>query len=118
MCALTTGFAKTSLALFYIQLSPQTWWRWCSFGLLFLLAGYNGAIFFTILVDCRPFKRNWDLTIAGSCIDRPTLYVVTAALGIASDVVLLIMPIPMILRLQMPPQQKAGLIAFFAIGSA
>lgn len=117
LCAVTTGFAKTSLALFYRTISPQKWWRLCSYGLLFLLAGYNSAIFFAILFGCRPVKRNWDLTVPGTCIDKPSLYIATAALGIASDLVLLLMPIPMILRLQMPSRQKLGLIIFFAIGS-
>lgn len=54
----------------------------------------------------------------GTCINRPALYIVTAGLGILSDLVLLVLPMPMILRLQMPSRQKAGLVLLFTIGSA
>lgn len=54
----------------------------------------------------------------GSCVDRTAVYICTAALGIATDVILLVMPIPMIVRLQMPSRQKVGLILLFAVGSA
>lgn len=56
--------------------------------------------------------------LEGSCVDRPMVYVCTAGLGILSDLILLVMPLPMILRLQMPRRQKAGLVVLFVIGSA
>ncbi|KAK7424003.1 hypothetical protein QQZ08_008827 [Neonectria magnoliae] len=91
--AIETGFAKISLVLFYNKLSPQRWWRWCC--------------------------KHWTAEMSeGSCINRPAIYIATAALEILSDLVLLVPPIPMIVRLKVPPRQKAGLILLFTIGSA
>ncbi|KAJ4009366.1 hypothetical protein NW752_009668 [Fusarium irregulare] len=117
--AVCTAFSKMTLALFYRKLSPQRWWRWSVYGVLFLVAGYNLAIMLVIIFGCVPFKKSWDLTmLEGSCVDRPMVYVCTAGLGILSDLILLLMPLPMILRLQMPRRQKAGLVVLFVIGSA
>lgn len=108
-----------SLILFYRKLSPQRWWKWSVYFVLFLVAGYNISIFFAIIFGCRPFNKHWDVRVTeGSCVDRPAIYICTAALGIASDLLLLVMPMPMIMRLQMPPRQKAGLVLLFGIGSA
>jgi hypothetical protein len=108
-----------ALALFYRRLSPQRWWKWSVYSVFFLVAGYNLAILLVVLFGCTPFKKSWDLTILeGSCVDRGAVYVCTAALGILSDLVLLVMPLPMILQLQMPRRQKAGLVVLFVIGSA
>lgn len=117
--AVCTAFSKMSLVIFYRKLSPQTWWKWCVYGAFFFVAAYNAAILLATIFGCRPFKKGWDVTVVeGSCIDRAVLYMCTAALGIASDLLLLIMPIPMIVRLQMPSRQKIGLIILFAVGSA
>ncbi|KAM6512932.1 hypothetical protein FSOLCH5_010624 [Fusarium solani] len=108
-----------SLILFYRKLSPQRWWKWSVYFVLFLVAGYNISIFFAIIFGCQPFNKHWDVRVTeGSCVNRPAIYICTAALGIASDLLLLVMPMPMIMRLQMPPRQKAGLVLLFGIGSA
>ncbi|KAF5539722.1 integral membrane protein PTH11 [Fusarium napiforme] len=117
--AVCTACSKMALALFYRRLSPQRWWKWSVYSVFFLVAGYNLAILLVVLFGCTPFKKSWDLTILeGSCVDRGAVYVCTAALGILSDLILLIMPLPMILQLQMPRRQKVGLVVLFVIGSA
>ncbi|KAF5665137.1 integral membrane protein PTH11 [Fusarium heterosporum] len=117
--AVCTAFSKIALTLFYRRLSPQPWWRWSVYGVLFLVAGYNLAILLVIVFGCFPFEKSWDFTVLeGSCVDRSAVYICTAALGIGTDLILLLMPLPMILRLQMPRRQKAGLVVLFAIGSA
>ncbi|KPM44632.1 hypothetical protein AK830_g1897 [Neonectria ditissima] len=117
--AIETGFAKISLVLFYNKLSPQKWWKWSVCGTFILVVGYNVAIFFAVIFGCRPLQKHWTAEMTdGSCVNRPAIYIATAALGIFSDLVLLVLPIPMIVRLQMPPRQKAGLILLFTIGSA
>lgn len=116
--AVETGFTKVSLILFYLKLSPQKRWKWSVYGAFFLVVGYNTAIFFAVIFGCRPIQKHWTVGIEGTCINRPALYIATAGLGILSDLVLLVLPMPMILRLQMPSRQKAGLVLLFTIGSA
>ncbi|RGP73804.1 hypothetical protein FSPOR_1498 [Fusarium sporotrichioides] len=117
--AVCTAFSKMALALFYRKLSPQRWWRWSVYGVLFLVAGYNLTITLVILFGCVPFEKSWDHTmLEGTCVNRPAVYTCTAGLGILSDLILLVMPLPMVLRSQIPRRQKAGLVVLFAIGSA
>jgi hypothetical protein len=115
----TTGFAKLSLLLFYSKVSPARWWMWCTRISIFVLLAYSVAISCAMLFACKSIQRKWDATItAGSCIDRPKLYIAMAALQIMSDGGLIIMLMAMIYKLQMPFWQKIGLIAMFIIGSS
>ncbi|KAF1940627.1 hypothetical protein EJ02DRAFT_435494 [Clathrospora elynae] len=110
--------AKLSLLLFYLTLSHLRWFKLCVYASMFLVVGYNIALVFPLIFACTPFKRNWDITTTdGSCIDRTPLYMATAVLNMITDILLLVLPIPMIVKLQMPRAQKAGLICIFGVGS-
>ncbi|KAL1797158.1 hypothetical protein ACET3X_003764 [Alternaria dauci] len=110
--------AKLSLLFFYLRLSHINWFRICVYASMFLVVGYNIALVFPLIFACTPFRRNWDVTITeGSCIDRTPLYMATAVLNMATDILLLVLPIPMVVKLQMPRAQKAGLICIFGVGS-
>lgn len=87
-------------------------------GTSLVVVSYTIGIFFSLIFACKPIEKSWDVTITtGSCINRPALYITTAVLGVATDVVLLVLPVPMVLKLQMPVLQKAGLLLMFAVGS-
>lgn len=71
-----------------------------------------------LIFPCRPFARAWDATITtGSCINRPAVYVATAVSNIVTDIFILIIPIPIVVNLKIPMQQKIGLACMFAVGS-
>ncbi|POS74112.1 integral membrane protein [Diaporthe helianthi] len=113
-----TGFAKLTLFIFYRRLSPQTWFRRAVHVSILLVISYTTGIFFSVIFACTPVEKSWDIAITtGSCINRPALYISTAVLTVSTDTVLLLLPVPMVLKLQMPPLQKAGLLLMFAIGS-
>lgn len=86
---------------------------------MFLVVGYNIALIFPLIFTCTPVMKNFDVFItAGSCLNRTPLYMATAVLNMATDIILLVLPVPMIVKLQMPRVQKAGLICIFCVGSA
>ncbi|KAM0430954.1 hypothetical protein ACHAPT_005588 [Fusarium lateritium] len=115
--ALFTGFSKLSLVLFYRHLSPQTWWKRCTYVVIGLIIVYNTSIFFAIILSCHPFKRHWDVRVTeGSCGQKIGIWMTTATMGIITDMILLTMPIPMVWGLQLPKRQRIGIIMFFFIG--
>lgn len=115
---LSGSFAKISLLVFYLQLSPQRWFRLSCWATLGLIIGYSVGIFFSLLFACSPIAMSWDVGITeGSCINRPTLYIATAVANILSDIILFILPIPMVIKLQIPLMQKIGLGFIFTVGS-
>lgn len=115
---LCNGFTKLSLLTFYLHLSPQRWWKtavWTSIGIVSL---YTAVITLMLFFHCTPVPKAFDVTITdGSCIDVAILFIATAVSNIVTDVMLFILPIPMVVKLRMGVGQKVGAIIVFGIGS-
>lgn len=85
---------------------------------MFVVVGSSVAIIFCLIFPCRPYRLAWDATITeGWCLDRPAIYVSTAVANIVTDIAILTLPIPMVIKFKIPLQQKVGLAGMFAIGS-
>lgn len=69
-----------------------------------------------ILTICRPVTKFWNRELPGECGDLVTTLIVFGALDVALDVVILLLPIPMVWQLQMPFANKIGLACIFAMG--
>lgn len=113
----TQGFAKLSLLLFYRRLAPFQWFQVAIYIVMFVVVAYTLGIMFSLIFPCKPIASNWDTTISGECINKTGIYIATAVINIATDLALLILPIPILARLQIPGLEKAALIAMFGVGS-
>jgi len=113
-----TALAKLVLLLFYVQLQNQArWFRWATYATMFINIGASTGILLASIFACKPIALGWDLTVQGTCINRPALYEATAALGVIVDLLIISIPVPMVVRLQMSRSKKAGLILMFVLGS-
>ncbi|KAK1658243.1 hypothetical protein BDP55DRAFT_565498 [Colletotrichum godetiae] len=111
------GLTKTSLLTAYLNISPQKWYRNAIMTAIVMVATYTIIIASLLLFHCQPIRTNWDPYAAGTCLNSAVLYMAIAVSNIVSDVVLFIIPIPMVLRLQMRPAVKVGAVLMFGIGS-
>ncbi|KAM3540073.1 hypothetical protein ARSEF1564_006989 [Beauveria bassiana] len=115
---LCNGFTKLSLLCIYLQLSPQRCFRLATWLSIVLVALYTVAIAIIMLFHCNPVRKAFDLRIqTGACLDAGILYMATAVSNILTDVMLFLLPTPMVLRLEMDRAQKMGAIAIFGIAS-
>lgn len=111
--------AKTALCLFYGRLDPSVIYQIAIKVTLFIIVGAYTSVFFSLLFACRPVAASWDpmLLPTAQCLNQGAIYITTAVVGIATDVLLLALPIPRLWKLQMPAKQKIGLTIMFGIGS-
>lgn len=84
---------------------------------LFISLGAYISIFFALLFACRPIAGSWDPLLPAVCINRGGIYISQAVIGIVTDVLLLALPIPTLVGLQMNTKKKLGLAGIFVIGS-
>ena len=70
----------------------------------------------TSLRLCQPIAYAWDRTIAGSCGDLATTELAAAAFNMGLDVVIVLLPLPVIWRLQVIKQKKIGVTVTFTLG--
>ncbi|KAI1862647.1 uncharacterized protein JN550_010172 [Neoarthrinium moseri] len=111
--------SKLSILLSYHRLAPQLEWKWAVRTAIFLVVGYCTSLFLALLFACSPIHKAWDVTMTdGHCNDRQAIWLSTAVLGFVSDLILLSLPFPLILKLQLGKAQKIGMLAMFAVGSA
>ena len=72
---------------------------------------------FTIFFDCRPLARNWNKEIPnGKCDNVAGVFLGVAIIDIVVDLGILILPVPIMWRLQMPRHLKLGAILAFGLG--
>lgn len=114
--------AKVSLLIFYHRLSPVRGFKLAVNFTIFVVVFYNTAIMFALIFSCWPVQKNFDLSIpkeVGACnVNLPQVYIATCIMGIITDLMVLMLPLPTVLRLQVSRAQKIGLVFIFSIGSA
>ncbi|KAI3393495.1 hypothetical protein diail_4216 [Diaporthe ilicicola] len=78
-----------------------------------------GWLLMTVLIGfliCRPVQKNWDPTAEGTCGNQIAGYTAVSVVNVIVDVLILLLPLPMVYRLQTKPGYKVGLFAIFSIG--
>jgi hypothetical protein len=116
---LCNGFTKLSLLSFYLQLSPDKWFRMLVWATIAIVGCLTTVITALLFFHCNPIAKSWDPTIEeGQCFDVGILYMATAVSNIITDVLIFFLPLPTIIGLQMKRAQKASAVAVFAVGSA
>ena len=83
-----------------------------------IVFAYNLALMLALIFACHPIAKSWDATITtGYCINRDAVYLANVVLNIVTDLMILLLPAPMIRNLHMPPRQKLLVAAMFSVGS-
>ncbi|KAK7707030.1 hypothetical protein SLS64_007239 [Diaporthe eres] len=78
-----------------------------------------GWLVMTVLIGfliCRPVQKNWDPTAEGTCGNQIAGYTAVSVVNVIVDVLMLLLPLPMVYGLQTRPGYKVGLFAIFSIG--
>lgn len=69
------------------------------------------------LLTCTPLRKAWAFYEPGTCIpNRLVIHIVSSAINTLSDLIIIILPQPIIWSLDMDRRRKWGLSAVFAIG--
>ena len=82
-----------------------------------LVLGWWLSVFLEELLLCRPLAYSWDKSINGSCGNLPAAYLAASILNLLTDVSVLVLPIPIVLKLHLPLRSRIALIATFCMGS-
>lgn len=112
----TLPTVKISVLFFYHRIFPQKSFRRATYGMgvclvLFLLSGW-----LVFSLQCLPVHSFWQPEVPHHCIDQVRFYVAHGCLNFVMDLTVVLMPIPILLRLQLLRHQKVGLIILFLSG--
>jgi hypothetical protein len=85
---------------------------------MFIVIGFGIGSVVTVLLQCLPLSALWDAEKAAGahCIKVIDFYYANAAISLAADVTILMLPIKVLWGLHMPLRQRIGLCALFGLG--
>ena len=107
---------KISILLFYYRIfTTQPWVRILQFVGAFLSMWLISATLVAIN-QCTPIAGFWDRSLEARCINSYAWILAEGAVTILADIVLLVIPMPMVWQLKLPKRQKAALMGVFLLG--
>lgn len=68
------------------------------------------------IFQCNPISRAFNKLIPGTCINIAHFWYANAGFSVATDLLILLMPMPLVYQLQIPRVQKIALVLVFALG--
>ncbi|KAI1769995.1 hypothetical protein F4818DRAFT_446722 [Hypoxylon cercidicola] len=111
------NLTKASILLLYLRIFSNTkWLRWACRFMLTIVVLYCVASVTATIFQCTPITKAFDKSLKGTCIDNGQFWYANAGFSITTDVIILILPMPLVYALQVPRVQKAALIMVFALG--
>ncbi|KAH7304850.1 hypothetical protein BKA65DRAFT_205024 [Rhexocercosporidium sp. MPI-PUGE-AT-0058] len=114
---MSTLFTKVAILMFYLRLSTDSYFRSVTYVVMFVAVGYSLAGGFAFLYLCRPLPKYWNFMIPGECSNFGAAFLSGAALNVATDVALLLLPLWLLYPLRLPLKQKIGVTLILMTGS-
>ncbi|GIC93624.1 putative plasma membrane protein Pth11-like [Aspergillus udagawae] len=112
------GLTKISILLLYIRLFVHRWFlRTCWVWIAVIVSFTVGSVFSSIF-QCTPVQWAFNKSLPGhgTCINMTAFWYANAVFNILTDLVLIALPIPVVLKLQLPLKSKVALCGIFAVG--
>ena len=110
---------KSSILLFFLTLAKQqrvfTWAVWAT---LFIVNAAGVALTVMNVFQCRPMSAVFDFVPppGSQCTDMPTFYLSSAPVNIITDLIILLLPMPVLRNMRLPRKQKWLLYITFGFG--
>jgi len=110
---------KTSICLFYLSIAKnQRFFRWGVWITLIVVSVAGIALTLVNAFQCSPPGAiiAEEIPKNAVCLDQIAIYLASAPVNIATDLALLVLPMPMLTAMRMPRKQKVILLVTFGFG--
>ncbi|KAI8966499.1 hypothetical protein F5Y11DRAFT_365257 [Daldinia sp. FL1419] len=109
---------KVCILILYLRIFTEKYTRLAtSIVIGIVVANYVAVGIFAIFLICHPFAYKWNKTLDGHCGNLSVAYLYTSLPNLFTDVAILVLPLPMLYKLQVSTQQKIGISITFLTGS-
>ncbi|PYH47899.1 uncharacterized protein BP01DRAFT_335541 [Aspergillus saccharolyticus JOP 1030-1] len=113
---LSLTLTKLSLVFLYKRLFPTKYYQIILAITLFFVVTTGLWMIFSAVFFCIPVHAFWDTSMPRTCLSEAVVWCLNAAFQISTDLLLVVLPMPLVIRLQIPKRQKVALIFIFALG--
>ncbi|KAJ5562498.1 Integral membrane protein [Penicillium sp. DV-2018c] len=108
--------AKASILLQYFRVFPTKRMRIICWIMITVLGVYGTWAIISAFFNCVPVAKFWDTSLKGFCLSKKGLWFSNASMHIATDIAILIIPIPALMAVDLPRRQKIALMIMFGLG--
>jgi hypothetical protein len=109
---------KLSILLFYLRLFPSRKFAYFAYANMAYTIAWAISTWIVNLTTCTPIAYFYDKTIPnGHCRNQAISGSINGSLSLFGDIMILILPIPMVLRLQIDLRRKIALLGIFLLGT-
>lgn len=115
--ATTLGLIKVSICLFLIRIFAVRKFRIWAWLVVCLIVGWSFMVICSAFLFCTPVAFNWDNTIqGGKCVDQRVGFIMIGCLDLIIDIMVFVLPLPIIWGLHLPMANKIALAGIFTTG--
>lgn len=107
---------KISILLLYTRLFIKRWFLITCWAWIGIISAFTIGTVVSSICQCTPVQYAFDKDLGGTCIDMTAFWFANAAFNILTDLVIIVLPVPVISKLQLPLRSKIALCGVFAVG--
>ncbi|KAL8669400.1 MAG: hypothetical protein Q9168_006012 [Polycauliona sp. 1 TL-2023] len=109
---------KMSILILYLRLfAVNRTFRYTTWSMMFFVCGYLTANLFTQIFGCSPRSKYWNPDTLGHCINYTRAGLAYGSMNIISDLLIFILPIPLVWKLKLSRRGKVGVSIIFMSGA-
>lgn len=115
--ALSLGFSKTSILLLYSQLfNAEHYVVITARATIVVNVMWAAGTILAGFLICQPVSMNWKTVSGGHCGDQALSLVISGAINLATNMVVIVLPLPALAKLRMGIYKKLVLLIVFSLG--
>lgn len=113
-----TAVAKSSALFFYARVFGviNQWFKYALWTLHSANVAWLVGIIFGVIFECSPIQKAWKISLEGTCVNTQTLWLASGITSLLIDIFILLIPLPMLWKLQMKVSRKLQIIGVFVCG--
>ncbi|KAK7708682.1 hypothetical protein SLS63_013452 [Diaporthe eres] len=112
------GLVKASILILYYNLFPSKNFRYAVWGALAFVIGWTVSFFFSHLFTCYPITVFIEPYYGNSCVQTVPMFLSLLFTDVVADWAILLLPVPMVLKVQLPLKKKIAVIGMLGLGAA
>ncbi|KAF5639537.1 uncharacterized protein FTJAE_4875 [Fusarium tjaetaba] len=109
---------KLTFLIHYYRIMSVSNMRWLYLGALGFIILWGTYQCIGVFFFCTPIQSFWDSGVKGRCmLSQPTMWLISGIVHIVTDFAIIVMPLPIVWKLQLPRSQKLYLTGIFGLGT-
>lgn len=117
LSVLGLGCVKISVLIFYRNIFSMGRFRIASLIMLVISASWMISFFCAYLFTCYPITALIEPFYGNNCVDTLPMWYASCVSDSIIDILILTLPLPVVIRLQLPWKQKIGVCCIFLLGA-